>query len=236
MEDQPLSRRMRVHEGTVREIKRLAFEQMAEGGAGAISMNAIARQMGMSGPALFRYFPNRDALLTELVVEAYEELAAAMEAEVTSDNPREAERMLRAQAMALRGWALAHPQRYLFIFGTPVPGFHPPADRTGPAAWRLLVAAITPLISLVPGSWDPAADPFERELERWATGSGLPAMPGVFLRQAFLSWTRLHGILSLEVAGHFSPALPDPAALYRAEVDELIGMIRDYLPGQRSGS
>jgi AcrR family transcriptional regulator len=231
MSNEPRSRRERVHERTIRDIKLIAQEQMEEGGAGNISMNAIARELGMTGPALFRYFPNRDALLTDLVVEAYEDLATALEVDITSDDPHMAEKILRRQAASLREWALAHPQRYLFIFGTPVPGFQPPAERTAPAAMRLLAAAIAPLVPITPENWAPSTDPFDRELEQWAAGNELPPMPGRLLKQAFQSWTRLHGILSLEIVGHFTHRLPNPATLYQSEADELIEVIREYLPG-----
>jgi AcrR family transcriptional regulator len=224
------SRRERAHERTTREIKQIALQQLESGGAGSISMNAIARELGMTGPALFRYFPTRDALLTDLVVEAYEDLATALERDITSEDPRMAEEILRRQAASLREWALANASRYLFIFGTPVPGFQPPPERTAPAAMRLLVAAIAPLAPLAPETWSSPDAPFERELEQWASDNGVPPMPGRLLQQAFLSWTRLHGILSLELVGHFTSRLPDPAKLYQAEADELIEIIREYLP------
>ncbi|MFD1271356.1 TetR/AcrR family transcriptional regulator [Streptomyces kaempferi] len=60
------------------EVKAAALRQLAEGGPEALSLNAVAKQLGMTGPALYRYFANRDSLLTELVVDAYEALASAL--------------------------------------------------------------------------------------------------------------------------------------------------------------
>ncbi|MGD1220840.1 TetR/AcrR family transcriptional regulator [Streptomyces krungchingensis] len=60
------------------EVKTAALGQLAEGGPEALSLNAVAKQLGMTGPALYRYFANRDSLLTELVVDAYGDLAAAL--------------------------------------------------------------------------------------------------------------------------------------------------------------
>jgi AcrR family transcriptional regulator len=57
------------------EIKERAWEQIATAGASALSLNAIAKQMGMSGPALYRYFAGRDELITELIRDAYRSLA-----------------------------------------------------------------------------------------------------------------------------------------------------------------
>lgn len=225
----PVARRDRVRQQTIAEAKRIALRQLAEAGAGGISLNAIAREMGMTGPALFRYIPNRDALLTELVVAAYNELGDAMWRVVEGSAGQDAEASLRAQAAALRAWALAHPHRYLLIFGTPVPGYRAPVEQTQPAAQRVLEATIAPLLAVIPERWEPSTDPFDRELEHWAAEVGIPPMPGALLRQAFTGWTRLHGVLSLEIEGHFGMGLPDPEKLYAAEVDTLARELRDVL-------
>jgi AcrR family transcriptional regulator len=60
------------------EIKERAWEQIATAGASALSLNAIAKQMGMSGPALYRYYAGRDELITELITDAYRSLADAL--------------------------------------------------------------------------------------------------------------------------------------------------------------
>jgi AcrR family transcriptional regulator len=106
------------------EIRERAWEQIAAAGASALSLNAIARQMGMSGPALYRYCAGRDELITDLVREAYRSLAATFRAASESGaGPA-------ALAHALRGWALNDPQRYFLVYGTPVPGYHAPDDIT----------------------------------------------------------------------------------------------------------
>lgn len=230
MANERLSRRERIHDRTVSEIRRIALGQMKANGAGSISMNAIAREMGMTGPALFRYVPNREALLTDLVVEAYEELAALLDADITGDDPRLTERILRDQSATLRAWAHENPHRYLFVFGTPVPGFQPPAERIAPAAMLALTSAIRPLIPIAPATWEPSTDAYDRELEAWAASNEIPPMPGRMIKQAFQSWTRLHGVLSLELVGQFPERLPDAGGLYQAEVDGLIDLVRDYLP------
>jgi hypothetical protein len=104
-----------------------------------------------------------------------------------------------------------------------------PVAQTQPAAQRVLEATIAPLLEVIPDRWEPAADAFDIELERWAADVGLPPMPGALLRQAFIGWTRLHGVLSLEIEGHFSMGLPDPEKLYAAEVDTLARELREVL-------
>src|SRR3954471_15181526 len=100
------------------EIKDRAWEQIATAGASALSLNAIAKQMGLSGPALYRYFAGRDELITELVRDAYRSLADTLRA-ATEASGSGAD--IATLAHALRGWALEDPNRYFLVYGTPVP-------------------------------------------------------------------------------------------------------------------
>ena len=72
-------RRARLHAATREEAKTIALQQLAQGGIAALSLNAIGKEMGLTGPALYRYFASRDAMLTDLIVDAYGDLAAAVE-------------------------------------------------------------------------------------------------------------------------------------------------------------
>ena len=109
------------------EIKAAALAQVAEAGAQGVSVNAIAKQLGVSGPALYRYFANRDELLTELVVDAYGDFAGAL---------RAAGGDARALARAYRTWAVAQPHRYRLLFAPPLPGYDAHAPRLVDAARR----------------------------------------------------------------------------------------------------
>ena len=111
------------------EVKEAALRQLAEGGPGALSINAIGKELGVSGPALYRYFAGRDALLTELVLDAYADLTEALSAVA---------RRLPDLAAAYRSWATAHPHRYRLLFGAPAPGADPDDERLGDAVRRLL--------------------------------------------------------------------------------------------------
>jgi len=194
------------------EIKGHAWEQVATAGASALSLNAIAKRMGMSGPALYRYYAGRDELITELVKDAYRGLADALrEASRAGADPA-------GLAHALRGWALQHPQRYFLIYGTPVPGYHAPEETVSLASE--MMAILLDAFTALPG--DSPARPFDAHLEDhrdWAGGH--PAGPAV-LHEALAFWTRLHGVLSLELAGHFAAMGFDPARLFEAELDDLL--------------
>ena len=197
------------------EIKKHAWEQIATAGASALSLNAIAKQMGMSGPALYRYFANRDELITELIRDAYQSLSDTIRAAAADGAD------LSGLAQTMRTWALEDPQRYLLIYGTPVPGYQAPEDTR-----RLASEVMTVLLE---ASGDPElralpASPLQDHLaghRGWAAGA--PSAEPAALHRALVFWTRLHGVLSLEVAGQFTGMGFDPAQVYAAEVEAVAG-------------
>lgn len=195
------------------EIKQHAWRQIAAAGASALSLNAIAKQMGMSGPALYRYFANRDELITELVRDAYRSLADTFRARA------EAGADLGDLAHALRQWALDDPQRYFLVYGTPVPGYRAPEDTT-----RIASEIMTHLLDACTAEQSPATpQPLDTHLAEHRAWAGQHPAPPPALRRALTFWTRLHGALSLELAGHFTGMGFDPAQLYTAETLSLAG-------------
>jgi AcrR family transcriptional regulator len=194
------------------EIKERAWEQIATAGASALSLNAIAKQMGMSGPALYRYYAGRDELITELVTDAYRSLADTLHSAAGQGAD------LAALAHAIRTWALEHPQRYFLIYGTPVPGYHAPDDTTAISA-EILAILLDACAALTSGS---PATPFGTYLDDHREWAGDHPAPPAALHRALSFWTRIHGVLSLELAGHFAGMGFDPARLFAAELDDLL--------------
>jgi AcrR family transcriptional regulator len=215
------SRRERYRLETAAEAKRLAMAQLTDGGVGALSLNAIAREIGMTGPALYRYVGSRDELLTELVIDTYTDLGDALWQAVEDSEGQPSPARVRAVGQAYRDWAVANPQPYLLIFGTPIPGYQAPEGPTTAAAQRATAALLAVVAGLDPEPL-PAVDGLDQECEAWAKRAGAPALPGRLLRYAVTVWTRLHGVMSLEVAGHFDPALPDGHLFYAAELDDIL--------------
>ncbi|MFE0461425.1 TetR/AcrR family transcriptional regulator [Kitasatospora sp. NPDC058965] len=192
------------------EIKGFAWEQIATAGASALSLNAIAKQIGMSGPALYRYFANRDELITELITDAYRSLADTFRTRAAAGAD------LAGLALALREWALADPQRYLLVYGTPVPGYHAPADTT-----RITAEIMATLLAACAAEPPAPPSPLQEHLAEHRDWAG--PHPAGAQQRALAFWTRLHGVLSLELAGHFTGMGFDPAQLYAAEVEAVTG-------------
>ncbi len=194
------------------EIKRHAWEQIAAAGVPALSLNAIAKQMGMSGPALYRYFASRDELITALIRDAYRSLADTVRAAFDSGAD------LAGLAHVIREWARSDPQRYFLIYGTPVPGYHAPDDITA-----ISFEVMTVLLEACRAqAVDRPATPFDAHLENHREWANDHPAEAATLHRALSFWTRLHGVLSLELAGHFTGMKFDPNLLIADELNDLL--------------
>ena len=211
MTDAGTSPRERYRAQVHAEIKHHAWEQLATTGVSALSLNAIAKRMGMSGPALYRYFGSRDELLTELIRDAYRSLADTVRAAFDSGAD------VAGLAHAIRDWAREDPHRYFLIYGTPVPGYHAP-DETTKISSEIMTVLIDAHAALSP---QPAATPFDAHLEDHRGWAGGHPAPATALHWALSFWTRLHGVLSLELAGHFAGMEFDPDLLFAEELKDL---------------
>src|SRR5436190_16826430 len=115
-------------------IKETAWKQIAESGAAALSLRAIARDLKITAPAIYNYFPDRDAMVTALIIDAYTSFGdSQIEARDTLPLENMIGRM-RAVGVAYRKWAHTYPQRYQLIFGTPIPGYVAPLMEVLPSA------------------------------------------------------------------------------------------------------
>ena len=191
---------------TIQEIKDAALEQLAESGAGSLSLRAVARAVGMTVQSIYHYFDSRDALLTALVIDAHNALADAVQAaaDATRGQPPVERRV--ATSMAFRRWALANRPAFLLIYGTPVPGFDPrPAVEAGRASLRLAM----PFADTTFDGWTPeqlAALPLPPGGERLADiEPGKIPLPTAALALFVEMRGRMHGLVMLELLGHLYP-------------------------------
>ena len=213
--------RARFREQVREDVKAAALDQLAAGGAQAISVNAIAKQLGVSGPALYRYFASRDELLTALVIDAYADFRDALAEAVDTASGSTPDERLRALARAYRDWALAQPHRYKLLFAPPLPGYDAHAEPLAAAARSVMGVALGALDGLdledTPQTGDLTAA-LDRHRDVLAVrGSGAPEF-----RLAVSMWSRLHGIVSLELGGGFAAMHLDAEALFEHEVQMLV--------------
>ncbi|MCM3884780.1 TetR/AcrR family transcriptional regulator [Frankia sp. R82] len=247
MDGVQLSRRERLRAETVRDIKRIALTHMAQGGAAALSLRAIAREMGMTAGALYSYYDTRDDLITALIVDVYSSLAQALEA-ARRTRPDDPLAQLVAVGVTYREWAVAHPPEFQLVYGDPIPGYRVPEDGAELAAEHRacgvlirIVAAAWPFTAEEPresGEPDGAGAPGVPEY-RWSdfrpdfaamAQSTFPGLPPGAAALSLRIWGRLHGLVALEVYGHLRPQVNDPARLYREELRDLCTLLAGWLP------
>ncbi|MEV0150383.1 MULTISPECIES: TetR/AcrR family transcriptional regulator [unclassified Nonomuraea] len=227
MGQQTLGRRARLRAQTTADIKATALRHMAEGGPDAISLRAIARDLEMSGSAIYSYFDTRDALITELIDDVYTGLVDHVEAARDTLPADDIAGRILAWATALREWSLANSQGFRLIYGDPVPGYQAPAGGPAPVAAKRACLGLT---GLVAAAW-PYAKAFQDDDCTWAAFTpelvemvrqAFPDLPPAALALALRLWGRMHGLVALEVYGHLGPQAREPGDLYRAEMRDLI--------------
>ena len=225
--DRVTTARERVRAELTAEITDAARRQLAEVGAAALSLRAVARDVGLVSSAVYRYFPSRDDLLTRLIIDGYDALGAAAEA---ADRPGEAprERWL-AVCRAVRAWALAHPHEYALLYGSPVPGYTAPQD-TVPAASRVGVllgrilgdAARDGLLPAGTGDRDPSLISDDAAA---VLGGDHPAIDDTVRIRALMAWSSVYGTLSFELFGHFVGSVEDGDRYFDRAMTELAALI-----------
>ena len=220
--------REQARERTMADVVRIGREHLTTSGAAALSLRAVARDLGVVSSAVYRYVPSRDDLLTLLVVDAYDELGQAVEAAEGAVDRDDLPGRWRALATAVRGWALSEPSRYGLVFGTPVPGYRAPAERTtGPGtrvvALLLRLAADAEAGGARPATSGPVPASLAADAVRIRAEAGLEVGDEMLLA-AVLAWVSLFGAVSFEVFGQYGQdTFGEPALLFDALVGLLAG-------------
>lgn len=215
----PRARNRAAVENRLRAVGR---RHLADHGAAALSLRAVAREMEIAPSALYRYVQGRDELLTVLIVDAYDDLADAIDAAVAGR--RTPRTRFVAFATALRTWAAANPSEYALIYGSPVPGYRAPAEQTGRAGERPLrtLAAIVAdaAVPPVPGSNRRIQAAALAALGALVEDPALPPITDIaVLARAITVWNMLLGSVSSELFEQLGPVTDDPETVYAGVVD-----------------
>jgi AcrR family transcriptional regulator len=222
--------RQRVRAELTREITETARRHLATEGAAALSLRAVAREMGMVSSAVYRYFPSRDDLLTALIIDGYNALGAAAEQADGSCRRDDHQGRWLAACRAVRDWALAHPHEYSLVYGSPVPGYQAPEQTIGPAS--RVAAVLGKIISdaqasglLAPPAVCPAPPgSFAADADR-LRASVLPDVPDGVAARALATWAGVFGLVSFELFGQFENVVTDRDAFFDHAVTCLGAMI-----------
>ncbi|MEH0554697.1 TetR/AcrR family transcriptional regulator [Streptomyces sp. B21-101] len=226
--EKPRTARERARIEFTAEIKAVARKQLAESGAAALSLRAVARELGLaSASALYRYFPSRDALLTALILDGYTSLSDAAEAayatlDVADADPAVALERWVGVCHAVRDWALAHPHEYALIYGSPVPGYVAPQDTVAQATRLpyLIGALFSDRLDPDgprPADTSPAMPDDARQSLEPLLSALPPDTPADLVMSSLMAWTYLLGAISFELFGHRRDILADPRAFFDHE-------------------
>jgi AcrR family transcriptional regulator len=221
-------RREKLRQAAQTEIKEIARRLMTQHGTAGLGLRAIAREMDVTAPAIYRYFPSLDDLITELIMENFNALADAMAAASASLPEQDYRGRMMAVLMAYRQWALEHPIDFQLIYGNPIPGYVAPAERTMPAARRgfevvvsILTGAMIAGDIVIPPEYQVLPGAIATPLANVVAVEGYE-IPLAVLYLATVGWTRIHGIVMLELFDNIQPILGDTEAFYRFEMQALL--------------
>ncbi|GAA2385734.1 TetR/AcrR family transcriptional regulator [Nonomuraea africana] len=214
------SRRDRLRQATLEEIRTAARRLLVTQGAAAVTVNAVAREVGMSGPALYHYFSGLEELVGAVTADFFRELAETMEAARDSHAAARPARRLLATCRAMRDWAVAHPAEFGWIFASPIaPPNQAPGSPRHQAGLRFEQVFLDQIAELwttrtfpVPDLAD-LAPPLRRQLEDYSAAIGGRLPPEA--AHVFLScWIRLYGLLCMEVLHQLDFAYSDAAPVF----------------------
>lgn len=210
-------------------IVELGRRHLVDRGASGLSLRAIARDLGMVSSAVYRYVSSRNELLTLLLVDAYSDLAESVDraretvGELWSDD-------LVAIAQASRRWAVQHPAQWALLYGSPVPGYHAPAERTVGVGTRV-VGAIFDAIAAGITTGDirltstVVPQPISSDFDRIRQEFSFPGDDAV-ITKCFLFWAGVLGAISLEVFGQYgTDTLTDPETVFNTQLELLVDVL-----------
>jgi len=210
-----------VNEGTDQFVKSTARAQLTEVGAAGLTLGGVAERAGLAITVVTASFADRDALLTALIIDAYNASGDALEvadAEARAAGAEPGARLLAA-TRGLRRWSIANPGEFALIYGSPVPGYDAPPETVPPAARTpaalagilgeaLLSGALTPPARAIPGP--PLVLPAAVEL----FGGQPPAPFSDLLERGIVLWSNLVGLLVFEVFSRTHDSVRDQAAFF----------------------
>lgn len=211
------------------EILATARQRLAQEGPAGLSFRGVARDVGMVSSAVYRYFPSRDALLTALIVESYDALGDSVDAsEAAVPRTRFGDRY-RAVGRAVREWAVAEPQQWSLIYGSPIPGYDAPQD-TVRAATRIPTLMAHLLVEAHgAGSVTPRAPALPDGVHDALLMRSVftDTVPDDLLIRGLAAWTYILGSVTAQLFGHRHRVVADDAfgEIYEVELDRMVELV-----------
>lgn len=223
----PLTRRERQRQATFEEIVEVSRKLLRE--THSVSLRAVAQEMGMTPPALYRYVDGYDELILLVAKAIFAEVVDTMRATVAKYDDSDPGAQLVSAAVAFRHWALAHPDEFEILFASrETAGYKGRAAQEGGFEFASMFSEIFLRVYDHYGFDLSEADALPAELiaglEHARAEGTLPCeFPGqpiglvwIFMR----CWARVYGTVTLEVFGHIDESVIDSGAMFAAMMDD----------------
>ncbi|SEP69821.1 transcriptional regulator, TetR family [Lentzea xinjiangensis] len=224
------TRRERLRAETEREIRQAARALLVDSGRDAVTLRAIARKLGITAPALYRYYDSHDALLRQLCDDICADMAEALYADLAAETSGQVNCKVRAVCHAFRRWALAHPQEFALVFASPRDPLG--ADQFGSVFLQLagpLIASNQDAKHVdeeVPAALHEDLVRFQQVLMGAVSEHGVTVGDDVLnlgkIYHVIQSWVRLYGHVALEVFGRFPFAVSNPEPMFDSMLDQML--------------
>ncbi len=212
------------------KIMEAAWDQIKMEGAAALSLRSIARSLSITAPAIYNYYPDRDALVTAMIIEAFGSLADHQAKVIEGREETDHAEKLLALGFAYREWASKFPERYQLIFGTPIAGYVAPADVTMPVAARSLL----PLMTCLQSAFRDSQLSLNENIKISENLSIMYSNWRKFLQNDFsdqtlyltiVIWAKVHGLVSLEISNQLPIFITDVSTIYKTEMEDLVSRV-----------
>lgn len=221
MVDRVGSRREKIREEALQEIHDIARELLATGGYEAVTNAAIARAMGVSTPALYRYYGSHEELIAALMARLYREVTHRIIAARDEAGAAHPAARLLAMCRELRAWAIGFPAEFRLLFTSPSLSKLDEAAKAGTAFGDAFLDEVVAIWGRkpfpLPGPLSPA---LARQLRAYSRNTG-NRLPPEAVHVFLTCWTRIYGVLSMEVLQQLDFALDDVAPFYERQLQDL---------------
>jgi AcrR family transcriptional regulator len=212
-------------------IADVARSQMNEFGTAGLSLRAIARELNVSAPAIYNYYPTLDDLITRLLVDAFRSLAIYLREAAEQHNGEPVAVRLFAAMLAYRDWAVRNSAQFQLIYGNPIPGYDAPSAITAPESAKsyevmgeLLQEAYLSGMLRTPAHYQQLPPILSDDVRQFLQRYPFAVAPEV-LYIIMAGWSRMHGLILLEIHGHSTATIPHSAEFYRHEME---GFMREF--------
>lgn len=234
----PASARAEQHAATTARIVAAARTLLVN--RGEVTLRAVARELGMTAPAIYRYAASHQDLVQMVAVAIDTDVAERITVAADAYPAEDPAARLIAATVAFRQWALANREEFALVFTNVdvdcIDEVISPS--TGMIfsgllflLWEKVQFPIPALSDLEPGLAEILRNP-----QVPADLSGVPEEMRGLVWVLERAWSRLYGTVTLEVFRHIDPRIVEQAHLFRAMIEdqaEPLGLT-DELPRLRA--